>query len=80
MTFELSTHEYEMAHGKLPRGRGSWAFCPLERYNDTNYLDHVMWFNGTYAEAKKLARAYYLTTDAGQRALAGKSGTVVVCS
>lgn len=23
---EISTHEYEFAHGRLPRGRGSWAF------------------------------------------------------
>jgi hypothetical protein len=26
MTIEINTTEYELSHGKKPRGRGSWAF------------------------------------------------------
>ena len=69
---DFETIEYERAHGKLPRGRGSWAFCPRQNYNAPNYLDHVMWFNGTYTEAKKRARAYFATKPGNP--------VIVVCS
>lgn len=74
MTYQIdfSTREYEMAHGKAPKGRGSWAFCPRQNYNDSNYLDHTVWFSGTYAEARKQAKAHF----------GAKPGnpTIVVCS
>lgn len=72
MTVEFSTHEYEQAHGKLPRGRGSWAFCPRQNYNAQNYLDYTKWFRGTYSEAKKQAAAHF-SKQVG-------TSVVVVCS
>lgn len=52
---EFNTHEYEMSHSKQPRGWGQWAFSAL-RNPDSNQL---VWFNGSYGEAKKFARAHY---------------------
>jgi hypothetical protein len=53
---EFSTIEFRIAHGKEPRGRGSWAFA-LTRNPQP---EEIVWHNGTYAEAKSFARAYYL--------------------
>jgi hypothetical protein len=69
---EFSTREYEMAHGKQPRGQGSWAFCPAQAYNLTNYLDHVKWFSGTFAQARKQAKEHFGANPGTPR--------VVVCS
>ena len=68
---EINTYKFEAEHGKMPRGIGQWGFCPRERYNANDYLDYVMWYTGSYAHAKKSARAYFST----------KSGVseVVVC-
>lgn len=57
MKIEFSTREYEFAHGKLPRGRGHWAFECVELF------DELYWVHGdgmglTYAEAKREATAY----------------------
>ena len=45
---EINTSEYEHAHGKAPRGYGSWAFkfCSGE----------VQFYQGKWSEAKKAAR------------------------
>ena len=51
MTIEFSTSEFEMAHGKRPSGRGSWAF-ELERGAEP------FWHNGLYSEAKAAVRKY----------------------
>lgn len=60
MTVYFSTDEYEQAHGRRPRGYGSWAFCPREYYRGNDYLEHTKWFNGcTYGEAKRQARAAF---------------------
>jgi hypothetical protein len=56
---EFNTRKFEAAHGKQPRGYGQWGFCPREHYDANDYLDHVQWFTGTYASAKKSARAFY---------------------
>ena len=69
---DFSVTEYVQAHGKNPRGRGSWAFCPYQSYRATNYLDFTVWFRGTYAEAKAQARAYFAAN--------GDSTYIVVCS
>lgn len=53
---DFRTHGFEMAHGKRPSGRGSWAFVDYDRRNSSDYLDHVKWFNDvTYGEAKRAA-------------------------
>lgn len=49
MTVEVSTSQYEFAHGKKPRGRGHWAFI---------IAGQTMFAPGgqqTYADAKKWA-------------------------
>lgn len=49
-------NDYEKAHGKFPKGYGSWAFVAYEFNRSSNYLDHVKWFNGmTYGQAKRAA-------------------------
>jgi len=40
----FSVNGYRFAHGKLPRGKGHWAF---------EFEGETYWFNGTYTEGKK---------------------------
>lgn len=55
MTFE--TLPYELSHGRSPRGRGSWAFCPFHLRNAADYIEHTVFSPSmTFAEAKKWAR------------------------
>lgn len=58
MTF--STLVYEREHGRSPRGRGSWAFCPWAKQNAHDYLEHTVFSPGgmTLTEAKKWARLH----------------------
>jgi len=73
MTVEISTRDFEAAHGKQPRGRGSWGFCPANHYDAIDYLDHVKWFHQmTFAEARRNARVHFSTHVEGD--------TIVVCS
>lgn len=51
---EVETRQYELAHGKMPRGRGSWAFFFDGRTN----VDDAFWHNGLYREACQMAKAY----------------------
>lgn len=53
---EVDPSEYRRNHGAEPRGRGSWAFCKVHPKR-TDYLDHVLWHNGLYVEARKAAKA-----------------------
>ena len=56
MKVDIITDDYERSHGRTPRGRGSWAFCVVDpRRND--YLDHVIWTQGTYQNARRDAVA-----------------------
>jgi len=52
---EVDPSDYRRSHGKMPRGRGSWAFCKVPP-SRADYLDHVIWESGSYAEAKKAAQ------------------------
>lgn len=47
----FDTSEYELSHGKTPRGYGSWAF--------EFSVDRCVWWapTGTFTAAKKAARA-----------------------
>jgi len=56
MYFETSTYRHE--HGRSPRGRGSWAFCPHAKRNGGDYLDFTIFSPSmTYGEAKRWAKA-----------------------
>lgn len=51
---EFSTTDYQMSHGRQPRGYGSWAFF----FTRNAPVEEAFWVNGaTYAEAKKAVRA-----------------------
>ena len=67
---EFDTREFEYAHGKMPRGRGGWGFIAHEKSKRDDYFDHIFWFNGLYADAKKAARAHF----------AGVTARVIVCT
>lgn len=57
-TIYFETREYEMAHGKSPRGTGNWGFSPY-RTDEQRFArpENIFWHNGTYAEGKKAAKA-----------------------
>jgi hypothetical protein len=57
---EFSTTAYEFAHGRKPRGRGSWAFgLRGADLRGGAELGELVWFSGTYSEAKRAARAHF---------------------
>lgn len=60
-TVVVDTTRYERAHGKKPRGMGSWAFCPRDKYDAGDYLKHTYWAsaNMTYSAAKREAVAHF---------------------
>ena len=68
---DFNTNEFERSHGRQPRGRGGWGFVAYEFSRANNYLDHVKWFNGTYQDAKRQARAAFAAEGVME---------VVVCS
>lgn len=49
---EFVTSYFELVHGRAPRGRGWWAFSTT-RDGEVDFAA-----TGTYAEAKKAARAW----------------------
>ncbi len=51
---------YYREHGRKPRGRGSWAFCPWSKQNASDYLDHTVFSPGgmTFTEAKRWAKQH----------------------
>lgn len=54
---EVDPTEWVRANdGRRPSGRGSWAFCKVHP-NRSDYLDFLIWESGTYAEARKAAKA-----------------------
>jgi hypothetical protein len=54
----FDSHLFERSHGKQPRGEGMWCFAP-EGDDRAGRTDRRFWFNGTFAEAKKAAKAHY---------------------
>lgn len=57
-SIEFDTFTYELSHGKSPRGRGSWAFCPFHLRNAEDYMTRTLWSPSmTFTEAKKWAKA-----------------------
>lgn len=59
---EFNTIPYIMSHGKAPRGKGTWGFVPVGRWNrnDPNWIEHV-WFApfGSFTDAKRAAREHF---------------------
>jgi hypothetical protein len=51
----VETLEFIRAHGRQPRGRGSWAFCA--RRNACGGDADIIWENGLYAQARERAKA-----------------------
>ena len=54
MKAQFRTERYEMSHGKMPKGRGSWAF-EISGTRDVFFASH----NLTLAEAKKQAEKHF---------------------
>lgn len=48
----FDSNPYEREHGKLPRGRGSWAFADINERNDPS---RAQFFSGPFAEARDRA-------------------------
>ena len=56
MKVTVNAVEYRIANGgKNPRGRGSWAFGPRRNAS----VEQVVFFNGSYADAKAKAVAFF---------------------
>lgn len=53
----VDTSEYRFSHGREPKGRGSWAFSYKRDPDYASKSGEVLWFTGTYAEARKQAIA-----------------------
>ena len=56
----FDTTEYQLSHGRQPRGYANWALVPADYdYRDDPPADGIFWHYGFYADAKKEAdRAY----------------------
>lgn len=55
MKTQIRTEAYQFSHGKLPRGRGLWAFATLQGQVVLNTY-------GTYSQAKKVAEKSHYST------------------
>lgn len=56
MAAEFDTHQYEFAHGRKPRGTGSWAFAPADYdYREIEAVpdDGIAWGWGLFSDAKR---------------------------
>ena len=72
MRVQFDTTAFEFAHGKMPRGQGSWAFCPADKYRRDDYLQFVFWSApASFAAAKAEARRHFAALGVAE---------VVVCS
>ena len=54
MAVRVHTTDFEFAHGRKPRGEGTWAFFFHRRAT----TEHAFWANGSYSEAKRQAVEY----------------------
>lgn len=49
----VDTSEFYRSYYREPKGRGAWAFA----YSRNAAIDDVLWFTGTYADARRQAVA-----------------------
>ena len=55
MSITIYAGSYQWAHGKNPRGTGSWAFFP----NSQQRINDAFWVHGaSYGDAKRQAVAH----------------------
>lgn len=56
---EIDVEPYRRYSGHLPprSGSGQWAFAP--NFNEAGSSPRVFWYNGTFAEARKAAKAHF---------------------
>ena len=60
MSREYDTTEYEMSHGRKPRGTGNWAFVPSDYvWRGEMPADAIAWTWGTYADGKREVATKY---------------------
>lgn len=52
---EVDTSEYVKAHGKEPRGLGTWAFSKVSPSRADYTLDHLIWRSGLYSTCRTSA-------------------------
>jgi hypothetical protein len=53
----FDTTPFELSHGRSPRGRGSWCFCPFHLRNANDYMNYTLFSPSmNYAEAKCWAK------------------------
>jgi hypothetical protein len=52
----FTTRPFELSHGRLPRGTGSWAFASYEGGRESG---EPVFFFGTLTEAKRQARKHF---------------------
>jgi hypothetical protein len=53
---KITSESYERSHRQSPRGRGSWAFLHEDYLDEPDDLDHMVWINGTFTEARRELR------------------------
>ena len=61
MQVTVNTTQFEMAHGKKPRGGSEfsqWAFFMGSSASAGETVKDAVWFKGTFAQAKKQAVAH----------------------
>jgi len=66
MAIQVSTEQYQFAHGKAPRGEGQWAFSFEEHIIFTPWAPN---YTSAVAHAKRIVRRDYRVQD----------GTISVC-
>ena len=55
MAIEIRTEQFEMSHGRAPRGYGHWGFAENPKETD---MDEMVWFTGKWSDARKSAVAW----------------------
>ena len=53
----VDTSKYRFSHGRERKGRGRWAFSYKRDADFASKSGEILWFTGTYAEARKQAIA-----------------------
>lgn len=60
MTATYDTMNYQLSHGKQPRGHGNWALVPADyNYRAEPPADGIVWVWGYFTEAKQQASRLY---------------------
>ena len=63
----INTSQYELSHGRKPKGRGLWALEITFTDNQGRYGTETVWANGTLAEARKIGWSQIKSTVGGAK-------------